>query len=130
MLRKIRQISQDRKQRIIMIPIYKSFSDPIILQWIQYLFDMEIGFTVGNFEDSPKIKIIDSMLTKMGILLMKRKDQHNMATNYVNYSLLQDIIENNPITTIFQNDQRSRSGKLNISNFSESVIKMIIKASH
>jgi len=45
----------------------------------------------------------------------------------VNQCLIQDAIENNPITTIFQNDERPRSGKFNVPLYPDTMIKILIK---
>lgn len=49
----VKQLAQDKKTRIILFPVYKSYADPLILHFINYLKDFELGFTFGNYEDSP-----------------------------------------------------------------------------
>jgi hypothetical protein len=39
--------------------------------------------------------------------------------NYVNHSLLQEVLEHNVITTLFQNDERIRSGKFSLPIYPE-----------
>jgi glycerol-3-phosphate O-acyltransferase len=41
---------------------------------------------------------------------------------------MQEVIENNQITTIFWNDMRPRSGKFNVPNEPEKMIKSLIKS--
>ena len=48
------------------MPIYKSYGDPLIMHYIQYFNDMELGFTFGNYEDSPKIGFVDRLLKRIG----------------------------------------------------------------
>lgn len=45
---------------------------------------------------------------------MKRKEPHNVSINYVNQALIQEVIEDNSVTTMFLNDERARSGKLSM----------------
>ncbi len=47
--------NNNRKIRVVFMPIYKSYADPVIMHYINYLEDIELGFTFGNYEDSPKI---------------------------------------------------------------------------
>jgi len=69
---------------VVLLPIYRSFTDPLILHFIHYLHDLELGFTFGNYEDSPKIMSIEAMLKRIGCFLIKRKEQQNQNVNYVN----------------------------------------------
>ena len=41
---------------------------------------------------------------------------------------MQDVIENNPFTTIFQNDVRPRSGKIKKPFYPENMVKNILKS--
>lgn len=52
-------VKENRKARVIFVPIYKSYADPLILHYINYYNDLELGFTFGNYEDSPKIGFIE-----------------------------------------------------------------------
>jgi len=63
-----------RRNRIVFIPMYKSFADPLILHYINYFFDLELGFSFGNYEDKPKIHFVDNLLKGIGVLLIKRKE--------------------------------------------------------
>ena len=50
--------------------------------------------------------------------------------NYINQTLMQDVIEQNPFTTIFQNDTRPRSGKIKKPFYPENMVKNILKSYH
>ena len=65
-------IHSDRKAKIIFIPVYKSYLDPIIMHYIHHLQDIELGFTFGNYEDSPKIRFVDGFLKTTGTFLIRR----------------------------------------------------------
>ena len=54
------------------MPIYKSYADPLVLHFINYFSDLELGFTFGNYEDSPKIGFVDRLLKRIGTFLMRR----------------------------------------------------------
>jgi len=36
--------------------------------------NLELGFSFGNYEDSPKIGFVESIFKKIGLFLIKRKD--------------------------------------------------------
>ena len=62
----------DRKVRVVLMPIYKSYADVLIIHYLNYLFDLELGFTFGNYEDSPKIGFVDRLLKRIGTILIRR----------------------------------------------------------
>lgn len=41
---------------------------------------------------------------------------------------MQEVIENNTTTTIYQNDERSRSGKFNLPLYPDNMIKILLKS--
>jgi len=100
------------------MPIYKSYGCPLILQYINYFLDCDIGFTFAFYEDIPKISFVLRLLKRIGALLIRRfpenlRQQEGLGTlqtdeinviNYVNQSLFEEIVENNPTTVLFQND--------------------------
>ena len=47
-------ISSDN--RVVLMPLYKSFGDFFINQYVSNKFGIETGFTFGNFEDTPKFR--------------------------------------------------------------------------
>ena len=48
--------------------------------------------------------------------------------NYVNQALFQEVLQHNVITTLFQNDERLRSGKFNMPIFADNSIKLLLKS--
>lgn len=84
------------------MPIFKSCVDPLILFYINYFYQIELGFSFGNYEDSPDVPIIQKIARRIGHLLIRRKDNSSdMSTNYVNQALLEEVIYKNVVTTIF-----------------------------
>ena len=45
----------DRNKRVIFVPLYKSFGDFFVMQFINYKYGIEPGFTFGNLEDTPRL---------------------------------------------------------------------------
>lgn len=79
-LKRIQALTKDnRKTRIVFMPIYKSYSDPLIMHYIQYHQDLELGFTFGNYEDSPKIGFVDRLLKRIGTILIKRDPKNSLS---------------------------------------------------
>lgn len=124
---------------MILVPVYKSYADPVMLHYIHHLQDMELGFTFGNYEDSPKIHLIDRFLKTTGTFLIRRGPQNSLSKktvssinpevmNYVYQSLLEEVVSANPITTLFQNDERIRSGKYSYPLYPDNSIRLLLKA--
>jgi glycerol-3-phosphate O-acyltransferase len=65
-------INNHRKTRIIFLPVFKSYADPLLIFYLNYLTDLEMGFTFGNYEDSPKIGFVERLLRRIGCFLIKR----------------------------------------------------------
>lgn len=53
-LNRIKEMSiTDRKTKIVFMPVSKSYADTFALHYINYISDMEFGFTFGYYQDSP-----------------------------------------------------------------------------
>jgi len=80
-LLRIKEMTKNnRKIRIVFMPVYKSYSDPLILHFLHYYYDMELGFTFGNYEDSPKIGWIDRLLKRIGTFLIRRDPKNSLSS--------------------------------------------------
>ena len=128
---------EERKTRIILLPIYKSYADAMIMHFISYLKDIEPSFIFGNYEEIPKVDFILKLSKGVGVCLIRRFPQYHLnndlsgadidAINYVNQSLLDEVVQGNKMTTFFQNDKRIRTGKFSLPNQAETSIKMILR---
>ena len=94
------------------MPLYKSFADFFILMYVNCTQRIKLGFTFGNYEDTPRIRLIDAWLKSCGYIFSRRKNGQSLQSNYINSQLFKETININQVTTIFQNDQRFRAGKL------------------
>ena len=72
-------VKDDRKAKIVFVPVYKSYLDPMILHYIHFLHDLELGFTFGNYEDSPKISLVDTLLRRIGTFLVRRNPLNSLS---------------------------------------------------
>ena len=55
------------------MPIYKSFMDFFILTYVNQTQGIGSGFTIGSFEDTPKIMLLDRILRTTGYIFSRRK---------------------------------------------------------
>ena len=96
-------LSESRKNKIVFMPVYKSYADTILMHVINYQQDLELGFTLGNYEDSPKAQFVDRILKQTGHFLLRRKenDKSHPEYSYINQAIMQEVINENAITTIF-----------------------------
>ena len=61
-----------RKTRVVFMPLMKSYADTLIMFYLNYISDIEMGFTFGAYEDNPKAPIVDAFLRRIGHILIKR----------------------------------------------------------
>jgi glycerol-3-phosphate O-acyltransferase len=73
-LQRIKDLALNRKTKIVFMPMWKSFQDILILHYVNYYADLEIGFTFGNFEDSPKFAFYEKLVKNIGTILIKRQN--------------------------------------------------------
>jgi len=92
---KVRELMANRRCRVVLMPMFRSFIDIMILHQIKYLQDFEIGFTFSQIEDSPKIRFLEALMHRVGCFQIKRQKGNNNVVNFVNQSLLHDVIEDN-----------------------------------
>ena len=96
--------------------------------YVNYFNDVKMGFQFGNQEDQPKISFFETIAKRIGVFLIRRNEPNNMQVNYINYALIQEVIQDNPVTVIYQNDIRSRSGKFNMPLYPDNMVKILLKA--
>ena len=94
------------------MPLYKSFGDIFVNQFVNHKFGIESGFTFGSFEDTPRLKNRDGLMHSSGYIFSRRNPNQSLQSDYINSALLTEIISTNNVTTVFQNGERFRSGKI------------------
>lgn len=70
-LAKVKELLQ-KKQNVILMPVYKSFFDFPIILYSLLVNNIDLPFTIGNFEDIPDVKLIDTLLKRFGYITTKR----------------------------------------------------------
>ena len=119
-------VKQDKK--VILMPLYKTFTDYFVQQFVNQTQDIPGGFTFGNFEDTPRIFLFDHILRKTGYILSRRKQGQSFQSNYVNSALMREVIARNQVTTIFQNAERFRAGKLRRQSDADNAVRWLLDA--
>jgi len=100
-------------KKVILVPVYKSFADPFILNFIHSHFKFEIPFSFGNFEDTPQIPFFRKLGKSTGYIFSRRADDQDLQSQYINSALLKEIIKHNNLSVVYQNSTRPRTGKFN-----------------
>ena len=62
-----------RDNKVIFVPLYKSYLDFYIQMFIMCTQDIKLGYTFGNYEDTPRIGLIEKMVRSFGGILSRRK---------------------------------------------------------
>ena len=66
-LQNIKEMTErDRKTKLVLMPMFKSYSDLFILHFCNYISDIEMGFSFGYYNDSPKVKMIERLARRVG----------------------------------------------------------------
>jgi glycerol-3-phosphate O-acyltransferase len=85
-------ISQNHK--VILMPLYKSFTDFFLSVYVSRTQAIETGFTFGVLEDVPNITLLDKLLRNCGFIFSRRKAGQSLQSNYVNGAVLKELISN------------------------------------
>ena len=62
----------NKKSCVVLMPIYRSVLDIKILLYCLLVNNIELPFTIGNFEDVPTDKLYETLLKKIGYIKTKR----------------------------------------------------------
>jgi glycerol-3-phosphate O-acyltransferase len=100
-------------ERVVLMPVFRSFADLPVLLYSLFVNKIEIPFTIGNAEDMPAAKFIDSILRKVGYLIVTRSRDQSLQSSYLNQAVIREILKKHRFLLMFQNDLRIRSGKFN-----------------
>lgn len=89
---------------------------------------MELGYSFGSHYDTPKVHSIEKYLRDIGHLAIKSRNSDDHNISYASQALLQEVIENNAITTMYLNDERSKTGKFSQPSEPCNLMKMLLKS--
>lgn len=85
-------------------------------------------FLFGNAEDIPDIALVGKASKLFGYVHVKRSREQSVQSEYINSQMLQQIIENNRLSVVFQNEARSILGKTTRQGTSDLAVRWIIDA--
>jgi glycerol-3-phosphate O-acyltransferase len=71
-------------ERVVLLPVYKSFADWPVLLYSLFVNKIEIPFTIGNAEDIPQAPMIEKILKNVGYIKTKRSRDQSLQWSYTN----------------------------------------------
>lgn len=83
------------------MPLNRSFTDLLMFQYINYMHGVNIGYTIGSLEDTPRMITMLKYIAYTGVILPQRTKTYDASISYVNQMLFQDIVSKNSITTVY-----------------------------
>lgn len=76
----VKGLLKDNK-KVVFVPIYKSFADPFILNFVSHHFKFDIPFQFGNYEDMPNNKSFFKKLGKLtGYIFARRSEDQDLQS--------------------------------------------------
>ena len=67
-------------KKVVLVPIYKSFADPFILNFVHSHFKFEVPFLFGNHEDTPSIPFFRKLGNSTGYIFSRRADDQDLQS--------------------------------------------------
>ena len=98
-------------ERVVLLPQYKSFADLFILLYTFAAHNIELPLTVGNMEDTPRVRFIDMLLKGVGYIHARRSRDQSMQEGYITQAIIREILSSEKLLVMFQNEERMRSGR-------------------
>jgi hypothetical protein len=78
----------NKENRIVLVPKFQSFADPMLLTFIHNHFGMEMPFLFGNAEDIPNIPLVDKGSKLFGYVHARRSREQSAQSEYINSQML------------------------------------------
>ena len=88
-------------ERVVLMPVYRSFADLPVLLYSLFVNKIEIPFTIGNAEDMPHAKIVEYLLNRIGYLATKRLRDQSLQCNYITQAVIREIINKYKLLIMF-----------------------------
>ena len=126
-IKKIKSL-MNMNERVVLIPQYKSFADLFIMLYTFKVYGIEIPFTVGNLEDTPRVPLIDRLLKGIGYIHARRSRDQSMQESYLTQAIIREILSDEKLLVMFQNDERMRSGRFNQPTVADISIEWLMQA--
>ena len=87
--------------KVVFLPLYRTFSDFYLMQFVHYKLGVPSGFTFGNIEDIPGTKITYEIHKRTGYISARNSKSQSTQSSFINSALLREVISRNQVTTIF-----------------------------
>lgn len=86
---------------VVLLPTYKSFADQFVILYTLFANNMEVPFTIGNREDTPRVKAVDEVLKRIGYIIAMRTRDQSIQQSYVNQAVLRELMTKHPLSMMF-----------------------------
>lgn len=90
-----------KKQKVVLIPVYKSFVDLPVLLYCLYLNKIDLPFSFGNVDDIPNVAFLDKILNNCGYIKATRSRGQGLQQSYISQAVLREIIKKYPMCVLF-----------------------------
>jgi glycerol-3-phosphate O-acyltransferase len=80
------------KQKVILVPIYRSFLDLTILLYTLYVNKIDFPFSFGNIDDVPTVAFMDTVLQNSGYISTTRSRSQSLQEQYINQATLREVL--------------------------------------
>ena len=84
--------------------------------------------TVGNMEDTPRVRFIDMLLKGVGYIHAKRSRDQSMQEGYITQAIIREYLSSEKLLVMFQNEERMRSGRFTQPTVSDISVEWIMQA--
>ena len=81
--------------KVIFIPLYRTYADFFVQLYVMMTQKIKLGFTFGNFEDTPRTTFFDTLLRSSGYITSRRRVGQSLQSNFVNGAFLKEVISHN-----------------------------------
>ena len=82
--------------------------------------------TVGNMEDTPRVRFIDMLLKGVGYIHAKRSRDQSMQEGYITQAIIREYLSSEKLLVMFQNEERMRSGRFTQPTVSDISVEWIM----
>lgn len=73
----------EKKEKVVLVPIYKSFVDLCVLLYTLYVNKIDIPFSFGNVDDIPNVAFLDNILSNAGYIKATRSRAQGLQQSYI-----------------------------------------------
>lgn len=79
-------------ERVVLLPQYRSFADLFIMLYTLSKHNIQLPYSVGNKEDTPRVTFIDVLLKRIGYIHARRSRDQSMQESYLTQAVIREIL--------------------------------------